>query len=100
MDNSRQLAPWRTYMVLIAESVIAFYLASFCIAMYFSHRGTDWLIPAIFMIVFYLFVIFVCARRVSQKLPLATLMLMIPITPLVALIIIVSMIPIIQFFKN
>jgi hypothetical protein len=88
---------WKLYLTVTAESLIAFYLATFSLAMYFVHRPVNWLVTGIFLIVLYLFVIIVCAKHVFEKLPLSAVMLIIPIAPLFALIIVISLIPIIQF---
>ncbi len=97
-NDDQSLIPWKHYVSVTIESLLTFYLATFCIAMFFTHRGTNWISSGILMALLYLFVIFVCAKRVMQKLPLASLMLIIPLAPLIALIIIVSLIPILQLF--
>lgn len=92
------LLPWKRYLIITTESLLAFYIATFCLAMYFTHRGTGWIFQGILLAILYAFVIFACATRVIQKLPVAALMLIIPIAPLIALIIIISLIPIMQNF--
>lgn len=92
------LLPWKRYLIITTESLLAFYVATFCIAMYFTHRGTEWIVQGILLAILYVFVIFACATRVVKKLPVAALMLIIPIAPLIALIIIISLIPILQNF--
>lgn len=94
--NNMDLLPWKLYLTITAESLLSFYLATFCMAMFFTHSGLDWVISSILMIILYLFVIFACAKRIIQTLPLHALMLIIPIAPLLVIIIIVSLIPILQ----
>jgi len=97
-ENNRNLAPWKHYVTITLESLLSFYLGTFCLAMYFTHQGKDLLLYAIFMTLLYLFVIFVCAKRIIATLPIATIMLMVPLTPLIALIIVISLIPVLQLF--
>lgn len=98
-SKTQSTVPWKLFVVTSIESLLAFYLATFCMAMYFIHRGTNWVIPGVFLGLFYLFVIFVCAKRVIEKLSLATVMLIIPIAPLLAIIIVISLIPILQLLR-
>lgn len=96
--NNHSLVPWKIYLLSTAESLLAFYLATFSIGMYFLHRPANWLWTGIFLGLLYAFVIFVCAKRVLQTLPIAAVMLIIPLAPLIALIIIVTLIPVLEQF--
>lgn len=91
--------PWKVFLKITLESLIAFYIATFCMAMYYIHRSEQWVITGLFLALLYLFVIAVCAKRVIEKLSMATIMLIIPIAPLIALIIVISLIPLLQLFK-
>lgn len=91
------MVPWKKYLTLTAESLLAFYIATFCLIMFFSHRGFDWLITSIFLVLLYLFVLFACAKRVFKKVSLPAMMIIVPIAPLIALILVVSLIPLIEF---
>lgn len=91
--------PWKLFLITTTESLLAFYLATFCMAMFFFHRGAGWQLLGALMLALYLFVIFVCGKRVLEKLSMATVMLIIPIAPLLALFIALSLIPVLQFFK-
>lgn len=97
-ENETSLLPWKHYLTITAESLLTFYIATFCVAMFFMHHGANWIIPGIMLGLLYAFVIFVCAKRVIQSLPLAALMLIIPLAPLIAIIIVVSLIPVLQNF--
>lgn len=88
--------PWKNYLKITAESVIAFYIATFCVGMYFTHRGTDWYFFGAVLAILYLFVIVVCAKRILEKLSMPALMIVIPICPLIALIVAVTLIPVIE----
>lgn len=90
--------PWKVYLLSTAESLLAFYLATFSVGMYFLHRPPNWALTGTILGLLYAFVIFVCAKRVMQKLSIAALMLIIPLAPLVALIIIVTLIPVLEQF--
>jgi hypothetical protein len=95
-QNNTQLIPWKHYLTISMESLLAFYISTFCIAVYFTHRGTNWIIQGAILILLYLFVIFACIKRVIQHLPLPALMLIIPLAPLIALTIVISLIPVLQ----
>jgi hypothetical protein len=96
--NENSLIPWKLYVLVTIESLLTFYIATFCVAMFFTHRGTNWIIPGILLGVLYLFVIIASAKRLSEKLSLATIMLIIPLAPLIALICVVSLFPLLQIF--
>lgn len=96
VDHS--LVPWKTYLTITFDSLLTFYIATFCMAMFFTHHGVNWVIPAIILCLLYAFVIFACAKRIIQTLPLPALMLIIPMAPLIAIIIVISLIPILQKF--
>jgi hypothetical protein len=88
--------PWKTYVKITVESLIAFYIATFCMGMYFTHRGQGGLVTSILLGLLYVFVIIACAKRILEKLSMPALMIVIPITPLLALIIVVTLIPILE----
>jgi membrane-associated HD superfamily phosphohydrolase len=88
--------PWKAYLTITVESLLSFYLATFSLAMYLKHRGENWIVGGVFLIILYLFVIFACGKRVIDKVSLAALMLIIPIAPLIALIMVVTLIPILE----
>ncbi len=95
-DDDTNLVPWKIYLTTTAETLIAFYLATFSLAMFYLHRSSSWLPEAIFLLTMYLFVIFVCGKRIMEKLPISAVMLIIPIAPLIVLIMVISLIPILQ----
>lgn len=95
-EETNELINWKTYLTITAESLLSFYLATFCVAIYFTHQGTQWLFLSIILVILYLFVIGVCAKRIIQTLPLQALMLIIPLAPLIALFIVISLIPILE----
>jgi len=97
-QNEISLLPWKLYLTITIESLLTFYIATFCVAMFFTHHGTHWIIPAIILGILYVFVIFACSKRVFQSLPLPALMIIIPLAPLMAIIIVVSLIPVLQNF--
>ncbi|HEX4044413.1 MAG TPA: hypothetical protein VHZ76_01940 [Gammaproteobacteria bacterium] len=99
-NNTENSVAWKPFLTILFESLLAFYLATFCLAMYFLYRPAHWLTLGIVMVLLYLFVIVFCAKRVFKKLPVAAIMLAIPIAPLLALFIIVSLIPVLQWLKT
>lgn len=97
-QKNDSLLPWKHYIYITIESLLSFYVATFCMAMFFMHKGINWITPGIILGCLYLFVIFACAKRIIEKLSLATVMLIIPLAPLIALMMVISLIPILQFF--
>lgn len=95
-DKSNITIPWKNYLTITAESLLTFYLATFCVAFYFKQHGIEWITLSILVIALYLFVIFACTKRVIEKLSMAALMLVIPIAPLIVLIMVVSLIPVLE----
>jgi hypothetical protein len=95
-NQSTNLLPWKKYLTITLESIFAFYIATFCIAMFFVHRGSGWKLIGTLLGILYAFVIFACVKRVIQSLPLPALMLIIPLAPLIALIMVISLIPVLQ----
>lgn len=96
--DDKTILPWRVYVGLTIQSVLSFYIATFCIAMYFLHHGREHVLLAISQVLLYIFIIGVTAKRIAQHFSPAALMLTIPIAPLLALIFILSMLPILQKF--
>jgi hypothetical protein len=97
--NETTIVPWKRYLLISSESVITFYLATFCLALYFTHQGFDYLISSIALICLYIFIIGVCIKRLIAHLSIAALMLVIPIAPLLALTIVISLIPVLQWLR-
>ena len=87
---------WQTYLRIILECLLSFILSSFCVAMYFTHPGGNFIPSGILLIGLFLFVIATCIYKLLKSLPIALLMLMIPLFPLVPLILILVFIPLIQ----
>lgn len=98
-NNSQSVIPWKIYLTVTAETLIAFFLAAFSLCMFIMHRPVHWVVPVVFMVLLFLVVIILCVVRVFQRLPISAVMLIIPIAPLIALIMVVSLIPLIQFLE-
>ena len=88
--------PWKYYTKATIESLVAFYLATFSLAVFFTHQGVDFILLAVLQVVLYLFIVGVIVRRVIQKFPVQALMLMVPMVPLIVLIIVITMIPVLE----
>ena len=81
------------------ESWSIFFIATFFVALYFTHvtvNHTLTIIGAVLIVAAYLGIIVFCIRRLVARLPLAALMLMIPIAPLLILLFVVALLPILQ----
>jgi hypothetical protein len=98
-EDPTQIAPWKAYAKVTFESVASFYIASFCMAVFFVRQGSDSILLSIFMVALYLFIVGATVRRIVQKFAIAALMLIVPIAPLLVLIIFVTMIPILERFQ-
>lgn len=90
---------WKIFLVITIESLLSFYIATFCIAMVVTHRGNYFIWDMVFLLILYIFIIIACGIRIGKNLSLATIMLIIPIAPFIALAIIISMIPLLQLFR-
>lgn len=89
---------WKYYTITIAEVWLTFSIATFAMGLYFSYLDSHLLtiIFAIIMSLAYLFIIGACVHRLAKRLPLAALMLIIPIAPLAVLLLVVALLPVIQ----
>lgn len=99
INNVNGLLPWKIYLTVAAETLVAFFLAAFSLCMFIMHPPIHWVLPAVMMVLLFIFVIIVCIIRVFQRLPISAVMLIIPIAPLIALIMVVSLIPVIQYLQ-
>ncbi|OGT55392.1 MAG: hypothetical protein A3F14_01785 [Gammaproteobacteria bacterium RIFCSPHIGHO2_12_FULL_43_28] len=98
MNTDAKIA-WKDYLILSTETFIAFYLASFSLAMYYLKRPLNWIPLGILLLALYLFVIIVCIKRLLSKLPMAGIMILAPTAPLFALLLIISLIPVLQALR-
>lgn len=97
--SKSEMSNWHIFSRIIAEAMLIFYIATFCLVMYLYHRPANDIWCAGAMGVMYVFILFAVIKRLIAKLPLAVLILMVPIAPLFALIVVVTMIPILQILK-
>ncbi|OGT52502.1 MAG: hypothetical protein A3E84_03235 [Gammaproteobacteria bacterium RIFCSPHIGHO2_12_FULL_42_13] len=84
---------WKGYLLVAVKFLIAFYISTLCVAIFFIHRGQHWLVPAIILGMLYLFVIVISFRQVIRQLPMAAIMLAAPTIPLCMLLIFLSLLP-------
>lgn len=94
--SDSEVLPWQHYFKLIVEFLVTFCLASFCMAMFFTHQGANSIPLSIFLILLYLFVIGGCFYKLLKNFPIALLMLMIPLIPLVPMVLVLVFMPLIQ----
>lgn len=94
---NRGIAPWKRYIFTTLECLIAFYIATFCMALNFFKYGVSSPAASIMLGILYIYVIYLCVRLIVQRFSLAALMLIVPIAPLIALIMVVTLIPILQY---
>lgn len=84
---------WKSYLPITLKFLGIFYLTTFCLIVFFLHRGNDWMVQGMVISVLYLFVLLVSFKQMISKLPMAAIFLAAPIIPLLMLILVVSMIP-------
>lgn len=87
---------WKFYTVTIVQVWVVFSIVTFVFGLYLTHLGVDHLIVTIVMALLYIFVIVCCIKRLVERLPVAALMLLVPIAPLAVLLLILSILPILQ----
>jgi hypothetical protein len=90
------MAPWKYYSKLILESIVGFYIATFCIAVFFLRHGSHDVPLAILQVTLYLIIVGCIATRIIKRFPPPALMLTVPIAPLLILIIVVTMLPLLE----
>jgi uncharacterized membrane protein YeiB len=92
------LIHWKHYTKVVVEIWLAFAIATFSMAVYFSHleNSSTVIIGGVLLVALYLFVIAVCIRQLIITLPIGMLMLLVPIAPLAILLLVVSLLPVIQ----
>ncbi len=103
MDSSEKdlAAPitWKKHLFSAIKFLVTFYIVTLCMAIFFIHRGNDWVMQGILMGVLYLFVIVVSIKQMIKNLPMAAIILAALIVTLGMLIIVVTMIPLLRFFR-
>ncbi len=88
--------PWKLYLTTTFETIISFYIATLCGAIFLTHGGTYSLFQTIIMVILYLTVLICCITRIIQRFSMAALMIVIPIAPFLALVMVVSLIPLME----
>jgi hypothetical protein len=87
---------WQRQMKVVVESLVVIYIATFFLGLFYTHRGTDWLVSGVLVGALYLFVFISCIARIIKKLSMPALMIAAPTIPLIILIFVLSLIPILQ----
>lgn len=91
---------WKSYLFKALKFLVTFYITTFCMLVFFIHRGEDWLIQGICLVILYLFVLTVSLKKFFSKLPMPAILLASPTIPLFMLMIVISMIPALQFIDK
>jgi len=99
MSIPRQPPSWKTYFITVTKCMFSIYIATFCLAVFFLHRGEHWILPGMFLVILYLFVFIVCVKKIIEKLPMAGLMIAAPTLPLILLLLALSLLPILQWMQ-
>ena len=91
--------PWKRTILAVSETILTFTLASFLLGLLILHHdrfGVAAFIPAGIL---YAAAVITTVYRMVRKFSLAANMLMVPIAPLIILLIIVSLIHLLQYFR-
>ena len=96
-NEENTYVPWKRYTLAIAEAVFIFTTASFLLGLYIMHRGS--ITTTVLLSVLYALIVIASIIRMVRKFSVAALMLMVPIAPLIILMIVVSLIHFMQYFR-
>lgn len=96
--TSNSSIPWKKYIYAVSETSLTFLLVSFCLGIYFTHGGYQYVFTSVFMGTLFLFAVTISIQRMVKAFSIAAVMLMIPIAPLLVLIIAVALIHLLQLF--
>jgi len=96
MNNTNAPLALKRPAIIIIESFLAFVVSTFCMAFFFSHLSPGWLISGLFLIALYVFVLAGIGIHLAKNLSIAVIMLLIPIIPLTALLLIIALIPLLE----
>ena len=88
---------WRFYLIIVIKYMLALYVATFCIAFFYQHRGVDWLFSGILLTILYLVIFVICVKEIIRGLPLPLLMIAAPTLPLLFLLLALSLLPLLQW---
>jgi hypothetical protein len=97
--NNDEIVPWKTYLTTTFQTISAFYIATFCFAVFFTRSYGTGISIWFLMTALYLTVIGICVTRIIQRFSMAALMIVIPIAPFLALTSVVSLIPVLEMLK-
>lgn len=90
---------WKLYFLTVFKSMLAIYIATFCLALFYLHRGEHWIVSGIMLGILYLFVFIFSIKKIIQTLPIAGLMIAAPTLPLILLLLVLSLLPILQWLQ-
>ena len=99
MTKINEIVPWKNYLIATAEIILIFCLATFSLGMYLIHGGMQPLYSFIAMVLLYVTILGLCIQRLATTFSIAALMLIIPIAPLIILLLMISLIPILQWLR-
>lgn len=97
--NNDSIVPWKMYLITTLQTVSAFYIATFCFAIFFTHSSNTGIASWLLMGALYLAVIGMCITHIIRRFSMAALMIVIPIAPFLALTSVVSLIPVLEKIK-
>lgn len=87
---------WKSYLFDALKFLTIFYISTFCLAVFYIHRGQNWIVPGVFLGILYSFIIIVSVKQLIKKLPMAAIILAAPTIPLFMLITVITMIPVLK----
>jgi hypothetical protein len=98
-EDRNAYVPWKRYTMAVTETILTFTLASFLLGLYIMHYHTNGVIVHVLAGLVYAAVVGFSISRMVRKFSLVANMLMIPIAPFIIMIIVVSLIHVMQYFK-
>ncbi len=97
--QNQEYVPWKRYTYAVTEVLLTFTLATFLLGLYIMHYRDSSIFLTVFVALVYLAAVITSVTRMVRKFSLAANMLMIPIAPLIILVIVVSLVHLLEWFK-
>lgn len=97
--QNQEYVPWKRYTLAVTETIFTFTVATFLLGLYIMHYRNSSIFLTVLVALLYLAAVITSVTRMVRKFSLAANMLMIPIAPLLILVIVVSLVHLLEWFK-
>ena len=98
-EDRNAYVPWKRYVPAVIETIVTFTLASFLLGLYILHYSHNSIVWHVLAGLLYATVVIFTVTRMVKKFSLMAIMLMVPIAPLLVLMIVVTLIHFLQYFR-